>query len=72
VGGLTNLEGRKADTHHQTCRHPRMSGTPGIVYWKSIEERETLRSPDLTIRWVRKVGVVGRRGGSQYRLTRLS
>jgi hypothetical protein len=49
-----------------------MSGTPGIVYWESIEERETLRSPDLTIRWVRKVGVVGRRGGSQYRLTRLS
>jgi len=43
-----------------------------IVYWESIEERETLRSPDLTIRWVRKVGVVGRRGGSQYRLTRLS
>jgi len=64
--------GRIASTHHQACRHPEMSWTPGIVYWASIWERETLRSPDLTIRWIRKAGGVGRRGGSQYRLTRAS
>jgi hypothetical protein len=41
-----------------------MSWTPGIVYWASIWKRETLKSPDLTIRWIRKAGGVGRRGGS--------
>jgi hypothetical protein len=45
-----------AGTHHQACSHPGMSRTPGIVYWVSIGDRETLRSPDLTFRWIRNVG----------------
>jgi len=42
VGGLINLWGRKADTHQQACRHPDISGTPGIVYWTLKGEGETL------------------------------
>jgi hypothetical protein len=43
-----------------------------MVYQASIEDRKTLKSSDITIRWIRKVGGTGRRGGSQYRLTRAS
>ena len=50
-----------AGTHHQACSHPGMSRTPGIVYWVSIEDRETLRSPDPTIGWIRNAREVGRR-----------
>ena len=49
-----------------------MSRTPGIVQWVSIEDRKTLRSPDLTIGWIRNVGKVGRWGGPLCRLTRAS
>ena len=47
-----------------------MSKTHGIVYWVSIENRKTLRSPDLTIGWIRNGGEVGRRGRPLCRLTR--
>ena len=46
-----------------------MSKTHGIVYWVSIEDRETLRLPDFTIGWIRNVGAVGRRGRPLCRLT---
>ena len=36
----------------------------------SIGERETLRSPDLTIEWIRDVEGVGKRGGPLHKLTR--
>jgi len=39
-----------------------MPGTPGIVYYSSVSERETLRSPNITIGWIRNVGIVGKRG----------
>jgi hypothetical protein len=59
-------------THNQASRHPGISGTPGTVYQTSIGERETLRTPNLTIGLIRNVGEVGRRGGSQYKVTRTS
>jgi hypothetical protein len=38
-----------------------MSGTSGIVYYSSVGEGVTLRSPYLTMGWIRNVGGVGRR-----------
>ena len=61
-----------AGTHHQACSHPGMSRTPEIVQWVSILDRETLRSPDLTIGWIRNVGEGGRGGRPLCRLTRAS
>ena len=49
-----------------------MSRTPVIDYWVSIGEGGTLRSPDLTIGWIRNVGEVGRWGRPLCRLTRVS
>ena len=49
-----------------------MSGTLVIDYWVSIREGGTLKSPDLTIGWIRNVGEVGRRGRPLCRLIRVS
>jgi hypothetical protein len=49
-----------------------MSWAPGIVYWVSIEDRKTLISPYSTIKQIRNVWGMGRKGGSQYRLTKAS
>jgi hypothetical protein len=39
-----------------------MSRTPGIVYWVSIRDRETLISPHLTFGWIRNVEGGGEEG----------
>jgi hypothetical protein len=49
-----------------------MSKIPGIVYWVSIGDRETVISPDFTFGWIRNVGGMGRRGRPLCRLTRAS
>ena len=41
-GGWPDQARRIAGTHHQTCGHLWMSGTPGTVYYGSMEEGETL------------------------------
>ena len=72
MGGLIKQGGRIADTHHQACRHLWISGMPGTVYYALIEERETPRTPYFTILLIRHVVTVGRRSGSQYKLSKAS